>query len=71
MSNLDIDRICGNAGLAFFTTLAGTQIIGLGLNGALPALASAAITAGLAFFTEWNRECGGSITKAINKSMVF
>lgn len=68
---IEINRICSNAGLAFFTTLAGTQIAGLGLDGAIVSLVSAAITAGLAFFTEYNKECGGTITKTINKALVL
>lgn len=68
---MDIDKVCSNAGLAFFTTLAGTQIAGLGLEGAIPAIITAAITAGLAFFSEWNKECGGTVTKAINKGLIL
>lgn len=70
MSKIDFDRIVSNGGLAFFTTLAGTQITGLGLEGIGVSLISAAITGGLALFTEWNRECGGTITKAVSKSLV-
>lgn len=49
------NKICANAGVAFFSTLSGTALAG---NVSFEAaIVSAIILAGLAFFTEMKLEC--------------
>lgn len=50
------NRVCSNAGLVFFSTLAGTTLVGN--PDYVSALISAGIIGAMAFFTEWKAECG-------------
>ena len=66
-------KIASNAGIAFFTTLSATALTGGAEINA--ALISAAILAGLAFFTEMKLECGdeGTLSRVqslVNKSLI-
>jgi len=61
------NRVFGNGGLAFFTALAGTQIAGLGAEGALAAFWTAFVMGGVALFTEWTAECKGKGSSTAKK----